>query len=355
MNLNRRHKQFYNTVMQMYDILQRDPEIWHLFTCAEEYDETFRDGYDRFPHYMSGYREPFEPRASQYLAEQGYRPEYPDGQPFAVCLTHDIDTVYRSTLSKGYATLSSMKNGDFAKALANARQIRSKKLPLCNFREIMALEEQYGARSSFYFLSLAPGDQDYAYDVRELEGEIGRIADAGWEVGLHGGHRAYCDPEALTTEKQRLEAVLGRPVVGYRNHYLRFRVPETWEHLSRAGFRYDTTFGYADCAGFRNGMCHPFKPYDRRAGREIDILEIPLAIMDGTLDRYMRLDAGKAWEVARRLIDATERCHGVITILWHNTYMEGERVKLYEKVLGYCREKGAWMTSGEEIANRLIQ
>jgi len=29
--------------------------------------------------------------------------------------------------------------------------------------------------------------------------------------------------------------------------------------------------------------------------------------------------------------------------------MEGARGKFYEKILGYCREKGAWMTSGEEI------
>ena len=96
-------------------------------------------------------------------------------------------------------------------------------------------------------------------------------------------------------------------------------------------------------------MCHPFKPYDLRNGREIDILEIPLTIMDCTL-QYMWLDAGKAWEVTRRLIDATERCHGVITILWYNTYMEGARLKFYEKILGYCREKGAWMKSGEDIS-----
>ena len=214
--------------MHMHEILQQDPEIWRLFTCAEEYEDTFRDGYDRFPHYMSTNREPFEPRASRYLVERGYQPDYPDGQPFAVCLTHDIDAVYRSVVSKGYRTLSSLKRGDLPGALANAKQVRSKKLPFSNFREIMALEEEYGARSSFYFLALAPGDQDYTYDVRDFEEEIGMITDAGWEVGLHGGHRAYCDPEALAAEKQRLEAVLGRPITGYRNHFLRFRVPETW-------------------------------------------------------------------------------------------------------------------------------
>ncbi|MCM2466077.1 polysaccharide deacetylase family protein [Methanoculleus oceani] len=341
--------------MQVYDILQQDPELWDLFTCAEEYEAAFRDGYDRFPHYMSNHREAFEPWVSQYLIEQGYHPEYPDSQPFAVCLTHDIDTIHKSAFFKGYDALRSLKAGDITKSLTNIWQLRSRKLPWFNFHEIMALEEKYDAQSSFYFLALAPGDQDYAYDIRSLEGELGMITDAGWEVGLHGGHRAYCDARALETEKQRLEAVLGRPVVGYRNHFLRFRVPETWEILSRAGFRYDTTFGYADCTGFRNGMCHPFKPYDLQTGREIDILEIPLTVMDCTLDGYMRLDAKKAWVVIRHLIDATERCHGVITVLWHNAYMEGERLKLYEKVLRYCREKGAWMTSGAEITRNVLK
>ena len=98
-------------------------------------------------------------------------------------------------------------------------------------------------------------------------------------------------------------------------------------------------------------MCHPFKPFDLRTGRQVDILEIPLALMDNTLDQYMRLDVRTAWEVSRHLIDAVERCHGVITILWHNTSMFGEQLKLYEKILGYCRERGAWMTSGAEICS----
>ena len=53
--------------MQIHDILRQDPEVWRLFSCAEEYEIAFRDGYDRFPHYVSSNREPFRPRASQYL------------------------------------------------------------------------------------------------------------------------------------------------------------------------------------------------------------------------------------------------------------------------------------------------
>ncbi len=333
----------------MLELLRQNYEMWDLFTRKEEYVPGLRDGFERFPYYLSSHRCPFEPSVSEHLHKCGYRVEYPDGRPFAVCLTHDIDTVYGSHFSKISAALHSLKSGELRKSIESVSQIRSKKYPLCNFKEIMALEEKYDATSSFYFLALTPEDNDYRYDVSDLESEIGTIADAGWEVGLHGGHQAYCDLQQLQVEKERLEKVLNRSVVGYRNHYLRFRVPETWTHLAEAGFEYDTTLGYPDCVGFRNGMCHPFRPYDLNNDREIDILEIPLAIMDGTLDQYMRLDAGKSWEITRRLIDATERCGGVITILWHNTYMEGERLKFYEKILKYCREKGAWMTSGEGV------
>ena len=52
-------------------------------------------------------------------------------------------------------------------------------------------------------------------------------------------------------------------MIGYRNHYLRFKLPETWKYLADAGFEYDTTLGYSNALGYRNGMCHPFRPYDR--------------------------------------------------------------------------------------------
>jgi hypothetical protein len=338
-------------IMRTDDILQQAPELWRLFTCEEEYGPSIRDALDRFPHYMSENGNPFEPRASRYLHERGFRPDYPEDHPFAVCLTHDIDVVYQSRVNKGRGIAGSLTSGRFREALATAGHLRSRRFPRCNFHQIGALEEKYGACSSFYFLAIEPGERGYNYDIRDLEEDLGTIVDTGSEVGLHGGHSAYCDPAVLETEKRRLEDLLGRPVSGYRSHFLRFRVPETWERLARAGFKYDTTLGYADCAGFRNGMCHPFAPFDLNRGRRIDILEIPLAIMDSTLDQFMRLDAAGAWEVTRTLIAAAERYNGVITVLWHNTSMFGEGLKFYEKILEYCSAKGAWMTSGAEICS----
>ena len=337
----------------MHDILRNDPEIWDLFTRKEEYQNPLRDQYDRFPFYASKNRDIFEPKASQYLVEHGYQVEYPNDAPFAVCLTHDIDAIYQSIASKGLNAYRLFKLGNSQGALKKISQMRSRKLPLVNFSSIMDLEEKYGAKSTFFFMAENPGDQDYSYDIDTIEAEIGEITGRGWEIGLHGGHTVYLNPNEMREKRERLEKVTGKPVIGYRNHFLRFRVPETWEFLSQAGFKYDATLGYADCAGFRNGMCHPFRPFNLNAGREIDIVEIPLVVMDGTLDQtYMRFDSKGTWEFVEMLIDRVAAWHGVFTLLWHNTYMEGENLELYAKILAYCKEKKAWMTNCGNIIDK---
>ena len=331
--------------------LKESKELWDLFTKNEEYNPLILDQYQRFPYYLSKHRNILEPEVSKFLAiNNRSKIEYPGDKKFAVCLTHDIDNVYLSKSEIIFKAAKSLKEHQIKSAFKMiSNKINKKWNPWWNFKDIMNLEEKYNAKSSFYLLVLNEEDLDFNFRVEDLEHEIGYITDNGWEVGLHGGHEAYSNLEEVKKNKNRLEEVLGKKIVGYRNHFLKFKVPDTWELLREANFKYDTTFGYADMVGFRNGMCHPFSPFNLDTNREINILEIPLTIMDCTLFDYMKLDMRGAWEITKLLIDTVEKYNGVITILWHNTYMVGERVKFYEKILKYCYEKGAWMTSGEEI------
>ena len=334
------------------NLLKQNKELLDIFTREEEYNPLFLDQYVRFPYYLSKHRNILEPEVSKFLIENGLHVEYPEDKKFAVCLTHDIDAVYpyTSKLSILYNAAKLLTQHQIKSAFKTLFSSITKKWnPYWNFKDIMALEEKYNAKSSFYFLTLNKGDLDFNFKIEDLEHEIGNIADNGWEVGLHGGHEAYNKLDVIKEKKKRLEKVLGTKVIGYRNHYLKFKVPDTWELLSKAGFKYDTTFGYADMVGFRNGMCHPFKPFNLYLNKEIDIFEIPLTIMDCTLFDYMKLDMEGAWEVAKMLIDTVEKYNGVVTILWHNTFMAGDNLMFYEKMLKYCYEKGAWMTSGKEI------
>lgn len=99
-------------------------------------------------------------------------------------------------------------------------------------------------------------------------------------------------------------------------------------------------------------MCHPFKPYNLNKEREINILEIPLTVMDVALFKASS-SFEEAWRCTKDLIDTAAGLNGVITLLWHNFVFgcsfRKDWIKLYEKALQYCSEKGAWITSGEEI------
>ena len=150
---------------------------------------------------------------------------------------------------KAYDAVGEAGNTSFSPYIDLIAQMRSKKLPFWNFSDIMELEHRYDAKSSFFFMVQDPGDQDFNYGIENCEAIICELSDNGWEIGLHGGHTTYNDPIKMREQKRRLEKILNKTVVGYRNHYLRFKVPQTWEYLSDTGFLYDTTLGYNSCVG----------------------------------------------------------------------------------------------------------
>ncbi len=335
-------------------MMSRFGDIWDLYTLKDEYQRSGADGFR--PFYRSdGGALVLEPLVSKFLTENGMRAEYPENKKFAVCLTHDIDDIYPPLSHDVLSAINYMRRLNFTglKGQISWKLKGKEHSPYRNFKEIMGLEESYRARSSFYVMATDRDIRPFrAYDVRDLESDLGYIVDKGWEVGLHGGYYAFNDLAEIKKEKSLLEKVLGKEVYGYRNHYLRFKVPDTWKYLVKAGFKYDTTLGYSNIAGFRNGMCHPFKPFDLARGGGIDICEIPLSIMDGTLFKNYR-SPGEIWDASRMLIDSVERYNGVLTLLWHNNVFSSPYrdhwKKLYIKILEYCSSKGAWMTSGIDI------
>jgi peptidoglycan/xylan/chitin deacetylase (PgdA/CDA1 family) len=334
----------------MIEALRKNPKIWEIYTREEEYSTNGLDQHDRFIYQKSKYHDVLNPIVSKFLLENGLKIEYPDGKKFAICLTHDIDAVFPSNLSTIHCSFRSLSTGQYMTAFKNSLSVINKKWNAwLNFGDIMKLEDKYGAKSSFYFITSDRNIEEVNYNIEELEEELGTIVDNGWEIGLHGGYYTYNDLNSMIDEKRRLEKLIGKKTIGYRNHYLRFKVPNTWELLSKAGFKYDTTLGYADYIGFRNGMCHPYIPFNLITNKKIDLLEIPLAVMDCTLFEYMKCNIQQAQEKMRLLIDIVEKYNGVLTILWHNTYMLDDYMKLYENILKYSYDKNAWITNAYDI------
>jgi len=321
----------------MKELLEDKREIWEIFTRQDEYKELELIKKGRFPYYLSEYRDILNPKVSEFLYKNGFKISFPDKYEFGVCLTHDVDNL-RYPFNRHIEDFISHKS-----------IFRFLKNPYKNLKKIIDIEKKIGAKSSFYLLA-----NSSRYKIDEFKNDFLYIVDEGWEVGLHGGYTTFNNIEMMIKEKKILEKNLNKEIIGYRNHYLLFKIPDTWELLSKAGFKYDTTYGYPDMVGFRNGMCHPFKPFNLSTSKEINILEIPLTVVDGALFNYMHLDIKESWNFCKKIIDTVKKVKGVVTILWHNHAFSGnadrkEWEKLYYKILTYCYEEKAWITSGEEI------
>jgi hypothetical protein len=114
-------------------------------------------------------------------------------------------------------------------------------------------------------------------------------------------------------------AVLIRPLGG-RQHWLRFSEHQSlFDEVQRAGLRYDSTLGFAEAAGFRNGACFAFPPYDFAGEKPYPFLEIPLALMDGSIEAAARSSGEEPAAIAQEVLSASRKLGwGGISADWHN-------------------------------------
>ena len=165
------------------------------------------------------------------------------------------------------------------------------------------------------------------------------------KIGLHPSYQAGINPQLISSEKEKLEQVLKRPITFTRNHYLCNREPEDFNALIEAGFTDDFTMGYADVAGFRLGTCRPVKWIEPQTKKLMPLLLHPLTIMDNTLNdsRYMRLKTEEAFDYCQNLIEEVKKHNGELMLLWHNISVEKENGlyhrELYEKMMDYLKKE----------------
>lgn len=287
----------------------------------------------------------YQPTVSEYLYNKGFKPVYPNGANFAICISHDIDKLFDKTspgrLLKGLSSLNYGRTKRELQLIANKKGFEYGAII-----SQLESERKNQIHSTYFFLSLSKSETDYNYTPLQIKEIFDLVNDNGSEIGLHGGHDAAYNEIKLKQEKEDLERACSRLVTGYRGHYLKFDYPKTWQYLQNCGIAYDSTFSYPDVVGFRNGMCYPFLPL----GQKNKIVELPLIISDHIFDNYMRTDKNAMMTITKELLQKVSSLSGVFTFLWHNAYYKRPFIELYEMIVEYGKKQNAWFASGIEIA-----
>lgn len=269
-------------------------------------------------------------------------PEEPLGKrQFQVKLSHDIDSLQRFTDLKttirtfGGDALKTKSLSLLFKSIKEYRQTRKnpKNDPYhLAISRLAKLSEDHGFISAFYFKTSEKSDYDSGDDLWFAKEIIDELVIRGHEVGFHPGYYTLYDSQRFRSEKAALDEISGGIPYGGRQHYLRFDIHATPHHWADANLLYDSTLGYAEHEGFRCGTCHPYKLYDLSNDCELNIVEYPLIIMDGTLKSYRGLSTEEGLEVIKSLAKSCKDVEGIFTLLWHNTAILRGWIPWFEQV-----------------------
>lgn len=259
-----------------------------------------------------------------------------------VFLTHDIDSIYGAIKEDGFYALKNLQIGAIFRLMMNTAMSRPDWL---NMDKIMAIEDEYGFRSTFYWLLIKGAENsDYNFKSELVQSAFKNVKQKGWENGLHKSMGGKTFAEEMS--------IYSRTPNGNRFHYLKFALPQGYDEIEQSKIPLDTSLGFSEVLGFRNSYGLPFMPYNLKQNRVYNFVEVPQLIMDRTFFREKKSVA----EIKKQLIDFFEanNYNTVFTINWHNNFFThlkyGGYLQLYKDILAYFRDNNtAGITQSELI------
>ena len=261
---------------------------------------------------------------------------WPDFAKYCCVMTHDIDRLNIPPNSARKETPSLIKVLMYIMYYYQKYILRKKKFE--DYIDlIIALENRYNVKSSFYFFP----DYDREEHNNDFINVLNKLKKENFEVGLHSNSTSL---EQLEKEKERLEKNLGKRVFGTRQHGLKFMVPQTWQYQEKL-LDYDLSFYHNEEFGFRAGLCFPYRPLNTHS-----IIEIPTSFMDWTaLHKKMTYEQIK--EELSEIIKQIEKYNGCLVLNFHNEYFNKwvfpHIYKTFIDILEYI-QKDYWIATGNE-------
>jgi peptidoglycan/xylan/chitin deacetylase (PgdA/CDA1 family) len=228
---------------------------------------------------------------------------WPDGNRFAVVLTHDVE---------GPAGVA-------------------------NIERVLELERRYGFVSAWYIVA-----EDYEIPAGTFE----LIRSHGGEVGLHGikhDGSLFRDRASFEAQLPAVRRYLDEwGAAGFRSPAMHRNV--AWMH--ELGCVYDSSFPDTDPFEPQPGGCCSILPFFLR-----DLVELPITLLqDHTLFEILRQDSIGVWNSK---IDWLTENHGLVNVLVHPDYVTSpRRLELYEELLANLKSRvGGWHALPREVAS----
>ena len=332
---------------------------FYMINSLQEYNSTNYDEIARFK-YTESYQFKFnnitENIIQQYFDKLAEHPKFKleksIQQHSSVFISHDIDNINSAWIEDGFAALKKGQVYHLFRLVFNAVL---QKPDWLNMDRIMAIHNEYDITSTFFWLAnkgrLNNRLTNADYDVRDkkVQETIALVKQNGFENGIH---KSISD-ETFESEATKLNF---KPAAN-RYHYLKFKLPNSFNELEKADIKLDASLGFAEHYGFRNSYGQAFQPFNLAKQKAYNLVEVPLHIMDRTFYNYMKTSTDI---ISDRVISFFEanKYNCTLSLLWHNNFFNsikyGGYLTEYKKIIAYLYENNFKSLKQADIIDKYL-
>lgn len=313
---------------------------FYLLSRYEEYLPYEPDLYDRYPYTNSlAYKEGFlqQPLINLWLqklqqvlcggdAHWSAPRLYPSA--FRFIPTYDVDEAFsylhKPVWKNVWGFYRDLLQGKFDQVVERGNVYSGrKKDPYDIFDWMEAQHRRLGIEPVYFFLMILKRgryDKNLPASSRYLQ-ELYRQLSLKHAVGLHPSWQSGTEKDLLEKELRALQKIIQKPVLGSRNHYLRFRLPDTYRRLLMAGISEEYSMAYGSANGFRASYCQPFYWYDLENEQVTNLRVHPFCFMDATSFFSQGYGATEAAEELQYYHDTVKGLGGEFITVFHNHFL----------------------------------
>lgn len=329
---------------------------FYLISRYEEYLSHTRDQFDRYPAeeslaYKNGFLQlPVVDIWALQLAKV-LKKRFPNlhicPNKFKYIPTYDIDIAY-SYRAKGVfrnlgGYLQTIRKRNWAKLGERSKVLLGMQPdPYDTYQWQFDLHKKYGLNPRYFFLmgEYSMYDKNISGHTLAYQELIRHIADF-YDIGIHPSYQSNLDANTLRTEIRLLAQITKEEIKKSRQHYIKLKIPTTYQNFLEAGIEKDYTMGYPSQIGFRASTASSFDFYDISIEQHTPLRIFPFAIMDVTLREYLKMSPQEAIQTAQKIIQTIKSVNGMFITLWHNHTLsetdgwQGWR-EVYAKIVEYA-------------------
>jgi len=316
---------------------------FYLISRYEEYLPFTADKHDRFQAEKSiAFKEGFleEPLINIWinLFKINLLKEFPKlsfkPHSFIFISTIDIDNAY-ADLNKGILRTSlsfiklliSFQIKSIFKKIKVLRHIKMDEYDKYDYLDLIHKRFSFKPIYFILFSKYSRYDKNLSTKNSAFTNLISRIS-ANYKIGIHPSYRSNKAFEILLDEKTCLEKIIKQQITFSRQHYLKLKIPDTYENLIKLNIKKDFSMGYSSAPGFRASVCSSFRFFNLITNTETELEIVPFAVMDSCYIHYLQIKPEYALKSIKKIITSIKKVNGLFVSLWHNESLSQTEIEM---------------------------